>query len=263
MGRVKPKSVEAFQKMKINPAADIFPMMVKDELADLAADIKANGLKFPITTDADGQLLDGRNRLKACEIAGVEPRFEKLNGQDPLAFIVSANLVRRNLSKGQQAMAYAMVYSEPAQVGRGKKGSGIEPFAKSRLSEARAILHHSADLGRAVMNGLPFDDALAQMKTERAMAAAKQEMADCLKANRQRIHFVDHKLNLARMRQEEQAREQEIKLRVQLGRQLIEIGYKVLASKLHPDHGGSQEGMTRLNKVRDFCKKAVMNVSVQ
>jgi hypothetical protein len=66
--------------------------------------------------------IDGRNRLAACKIAGVEPRFEKLNGADPAAYIVSSNLKRRNLKKGQQAMALAMIYPTPEKGGRGKKG---------------------------------------------------------------------------------------------------------------------------------------------
>ncbi len=47
-------------------------MMTDDELAGLAADIKANGLIHPIVTDAAGVVIDGRNRLRACEIAGVD-----------------------------------------------------------------------------------------------------------------------------------------------------------------------------------------------
>ncbi len=42
-------------------------------------------------------LLDGRNRLKACEAAGVEPRFESVNGDDPLATVISANVKRRKM----------------------------------------------------------------------------------------------------------------------------------------------------------------------
>jgi ParB-like chromosome segregation protein Spo0J len=87
-------------------------MLPGDELAALAADIKQNGLRFPIVLDAEGKtLIDGRNRLKACEIAGVEPRFERLNGEDPKAFIVSANLARRDMSKGQKAIALAIALS--------------------------------------------------------------------------------------------------------------------------------------------------------
>jgi hypothetical protein len=35
------------------------------------------------------------------------------------------------------------------------------------------------------------------------------------------------------------------------GHRMIDIGYKALAMKLHPDKGGSQEDMARLNRVRD------------
>jgi hypothetical protein len=37
---------------------------------------------------------------------------------------------------------------------------------------------------------------------------------------------------------------------VVLALQLIDIGYKVLSVKLHPDKGGSHDAMRRLNKVR-------------
>jgi ParB-like chromosome segregation protein Spo0J len=109
-------------ELAVHPDADIYPMLSGDELAGLAADIKHNGLRFPIILDREGKtLIDGRNRLKACEIAGVEPRFERLNGEDPKAFIVSANLARRDLSKGQKAIALAMHYPKatPWQKDRG------------------------------------------------------------------------------------------------------------------------------------------------
>ena len=57
----------------LHPIADLFPMMTDEELANLAADIKANGLIHPIVVDKDGVLIDGRNRDRACEIAGIEP----------------------------------------------------------------------------------------------------------------------------------------------------------------------------------------------
>jgi hypothetical protein len=40
----------------------------------------------------------------------------------------------------------------------------------------------------------------------------------------------------------------------QLALQLIDIGYKALASKLHPDKGGSRDAMARLNQVRERLK---------
>src|SRR4051795_7887181 len=97
----------AMTQFDVHPAAAVLPMMSEDELNDLAADIEAHGLLHPIVLDADGELLiDGRNRLEGCYRAGVEPQFRRLNGEDDhLAFIASANLNRRNLTKGQKAMA--------------------------------------------------------------------------------------------------------------------------------------------------------------
>jgi ParB-like chromosome segregation protein Spo0J len=79
-------------KIQVHPLAELFPMMPPDELADLAEDIRASGLIHPIVIDGDGVLIDGRNRLRACEIAGVEPSFHCINGDDAAAYIVSANL---------------------------------------------------------------------------------------------------------------------------------------------------------------------------
>jgi ParB-like chromosome segregation protein Spo0J len=78
-------------------------MMDDRELKALADDIKANGLREPIKVTADGVLVEGRNRLAACELAGVEPEFETANG-DLGDLIVSANIMRRHMTKGQIAI---------------------------------------------------------------------------------------------------------------------------------------------------------------
>jgi hypothetical protein len=48
-----------------------------------------------------------------------------------------------------------------------------------------------------------------------------------------------------------QARADEIQLHRDLAKELIEIGFKALATRLHPDRGGSQNAMRRLNRVRE------------
>src|SRR4051794_3943945 len=85
----------------VHPAADVFPMLADDELAELAEDIRVHGLIHPIVAARDGVLIDGRNRLRACTMAGVEPRFETYQGDDPVGLIVSENINRRQLTKGQ------------------------------------------------------------------------------------------------------------------------------------------------------------------
>jgi hypothetical protein len=55
--------------------------------------------------------------------------------------------------------------------------------------------------------------------------------------------------------QARQARDEEIKLHRELAEELIEIGYRALALKLHPDRGGAKIAMSRLNCVHDDLKR--------
>lgn len=72
------------------------------------------------------------------------------------------------------------------------------------------------------------------------------------------VQQITDQLNVTRMVQEQQDKAKETKLQRELGLQLIDIGYKVLATKLHPDKvGGSREAMARLNRVRDILKGAI------
>jgi len=88
--------------------AEIFPMLPKAKLQALADDIRANGLLDEIVLH-DEAVLDGRNRDLACEMAGVEPRYVTWNGEcgTPLAFVISKNKNRRQLTKSQSALAAA------------------------------------------------------------------------------------------------------------------------------------------------------------
>jgi ParB-like chromosome segregation protein Spo0J len=89
--------------MKAHPYADILPLLEGEAFAALVADIEANGLMEPITVYQD-MVLDGRNRLRACKAAGIEPKFLEFDGDDPLAFVLSLNLHRRHLNESQRGM---------------------------------------------------------------------------------------------------------------------------------------------------------------
>ena len=87
-----------------HPACKLFPKLPDDQLRDLADDIKRNGLQNPIVL-LNGKILDGRNRLAACKIAGVEPRFKEWRGKgSPVEWVISQNLMRRHLSASQKAV---------------------------------------------------------------------------------------------------------------------------------------------------------------
>jgi hypothetical protein len=84
---------------------NIFPEAKKEDFERLKADIQANGFdkSQPITT-YDGEILDGWNRLKACQQLEIAPVFTKFSGSaaDAIAFVMRTNK-RRNLNSGQWA----------------------------------------------------------------------------------------------------------------------------------------------------------------
>jgi hypothetical protein len=91
-------------KYRFHPACLLFPPLPDEELRGLADDIQANGQRDPVVR-LQGIILDGRNRLMACEMADVEPTFVEWNGKgSPIEFIISANLPRRHLTSSQRAV---------------------------------------------------------------------------------------------------------------------------------------------------------------
>lgn len=161
--------------MKIHPLCLVFPPLNKEELNALAADIGKNGLREPISL-FHGQVLDGRNRLEACEIAGIEPRYLDLpEDTDPSAFVISKNLSRRHLSPTQRATVAAQLAN--LEKGRPAENASIEAISQesaaammnvSRASVQRAayVLKHGVpELIKAVDDGTIALGAARQIAT--------------------------------------------------------------------------------------------------
>ena len=134
---------------KIHPAAEAFPMLGTEELQELSDDIKANGLREPIWMYDDPEhgrvLLDGRNRMEACRIAGVDPVERDYDGSDPVAFIVSQNVHRRHMSAGQRAAAadkLAPYYADDAKKRQREAGGDrkSEEYQKSVTADRREAI---------------------------------------------------------------------------------------------------------------------------
>jgi ParB family chromosome partitioning protein len=164
--------------MESHEYADLFPMLVEAELSELADSIKSNGLREPVVL-LGGKVLDGRNRLRACGIAGVEPRFAELpDGQDPLQFVLDHNLHRRHLNESQRAMVgerLKVIYAAEAQqrmlAGKGDDGSGGRGNKKNPPKDfTEGFKGDSRDKAAAAVNvSGPLIDAAAKVRGPNAI----------------------------------------------------------------------------------------------
>jgi hypothetical protein len=77
--------------------AQRFRKLTQAEAEALFQDVKANGLRIPITKQGT-EILDGWNRYNSCIAGGIEPTFEEYTGNDPEGFIRSVNVHRRHLT---------------------------------------------------------------------------------------------------------------------------------------------------------------------
>src|SRR5262245_41769804 len=178
--------------LKIHPAAELFPRMTPDELKILAEDIAKTGVQIPITVMSERvgeagewsyQLLDGRNRLDAIELAGFNTIAAKRSrrnvkaGMDcglnpllgipdaevgainyidapdnPYAYVISANIHRRHLTAEQkQKVLIDLVAAQPGKSDR-------------ELAKQAGVSHPSIAKARrkaeATGNALPVERAV-------------------------------------------------------------------------------------------------------
>src|SRR5262245_36424859 len=118
--------------------AAIFPLITEAELGALAEDIKAYGLREPITL-YEGKILDGRNRARACQLAKIKPRYREFKGNSPLAFVISENLHRRHLTASQRAccaLETLQPFEKEAKERQRTSTGGAKPQLKQQIAEA-------------------------------------------------------------------------------------------------------------------------------
>lgn len=169
----------------VHPVASMFPMIGDDELQKLADDIKENGQheaivlapyhkdfvaildshglsftddewyrvchKYPeidAELEPDFVLIDGRNRMAACLLAGVEPIVTQeipgntscKDSDDPdweqfvTAWITSGNIRRRHLSKGQLAAIAVEIEKWKAVEAKKRQESGVNQYTPERVA---------------------------------------------------------------------------------------------------------------------------------
>src|SRR5262245_42823053 len=180
--------------MEFHPVANIFPLMEGTEFEALKADIAANGLREPIWT-FDGQIVDGRNRYRACQELGIEPATCEWNGRGSLVkFVVSLNLHRRHLTSSQSAVValegepwLAKEAKERQRAGGKKAGRGRpsgkvqekipEPIPQARAEAARLTGTNDRYVSDAKVIQAEAPELLQEIKTGKlSIARAKAKV---------------------------------------------------------------------------------------
>ena len=123
--------IEPTAEVKIHELAAIFPIMEGQEFEDFKISINA-GQQFPIVM-YENIVIDGRQRLKACQELGIKIMAVNWKGTGSVEeFIYASNVARRHLNAGQRA-AFAVkilpnIAEEAAQ--RKKAGKAIDHVEK-------------------------------------------------------------------------------------------------------------------------------------
>lgn len=151
----------------IHEAADLFPLE-EETLDALAADIRERGQAKDIEL-YEGKVLDGRRRLRACNLAGVAPRFRDVTAEvtEPVAYVLSLNLHRRQLTPSQKAIVAARVREmydraakERQKASGGDRKSAKEKSVVEKIPQPAAGTKSRDAAGKAVgVNGKYVDHA--------------------------------------------------------------------------------------------------------
>jgi hypothetical protein len=169
--------------MRLHPYAALFPEMEPDQLQELADDIKANGQRQKIVTLKENgvdKILDGRNREKACRMAGVEPVYKEFTGKDPLGYVISQNMRRRHLSvKVRSEIAAKLVTMRHGGDRKIKAPNGAltQEAAAKRVGVSRRSVQRAAKKLKPKAAAKPKKTEAGWTKEE---LAKDQELADCL-----------------------------------------------------------------------------------
>ena len=194
----------------IHPAAELLPMMQADEFHSLVKSIQLQGLRESVWLTKDGALLDGRNRIAACQLAGVKPSFRQYDGDDPVAFVMALNMDRRHLTVGQRAMValkLVPMYESEGLARKARAGANAAPGRPSKdpadlrdlssrkeresthkagvaamvsgraVSQAKRVAEHAPDLQSKVESGELALDRADRIVRDRESAARRQEEA--------------------------------------------------------------------------------------
>ena len=162
--------------------------MTDDEFVGLIWSIKRIGLLDPIMVDGD-VIIDGRCRLVACRLAGVEPRFKPFQyegapegkEEDIEHYFFSVNFMRGNLNQSQRLVIEAQIVADRPD---------LADHFHDLSDEALMIARHPDIADRVKRFYLPLAEAYHETLERDAEAAKRAEERQRLEQLRLEAPFV-------------------------------------------------------------------------
>lgn len=192
--------------MDFHPLANIFPLIDGDEFVALVDDIRANGLREKIKL-YEGMIIDGRNRYRACLEAGADPVFELFDGDDPVAYVISLNLRRRQLDESQRSMVAARL----ANMRQGARtdlqhSANLPEVSQPQAAQMTNVSERSVRSARKVIDS-GDDDLAAAVDQGRIAVSAAEKIADLHSDDRKKVLSASEPAkaikNISRVKKEE------------------------------------------------------------
>src|SRR5262245_21954958 len=162
--------------------------------------------------------------------------------------LIQAELHRaHSAGKEHYRQAGEMLIEAQGQVARGSWQRWLTKNFELSFTTARTYMNWARECAARAEHS-PFG-SMRQMT-----GAAERQREERRSAQHQKFKRALNDIARDAFIQERQDRKDEASLHQELAVELVEIGYRALATRLHPDRGGTKDAMARLNRVRDELK---------
>ncbi len=166
--------------MKQHALSAAFPAMTKAARAELREDLKENGQQIMIIV-FEGMILDGWHRYQILTELGIEPKTKELQkGKDPVAFVRSVNMRRRNMNASQRAMAEVAISEWTPHGGHNKQvelSSTCSPSTTAEMAQAADVSTKTIQQAKTVTEESPPATVKAVIEGKRSVRSAAAEVA--------------------------------------------------------------------------------------
>ena len=284
--------------VEFHPYCLQIPAMNEEALSALSEDIRQNGLREPIVLYHE-QVLDGRHRYFACQMAGVEPSFVEYTGNDPLGYVLSMNGTRRQATDSQNALAAARLANLPAhRPSANDKSANVRTYSQEDLAgkfcvsvrliqnaakllrlceegKVDAEVIEAVNCGKIAIN-CAFDvSSLATNEQCAIVSKNKREIAEAVKGIKPKQAKIEHRLHNKNEEKKKEGREQDEpknaptddaptiepeKPQNEIGKKAKEFNTKVLAGE--PDGKGWNRNATEIRKFLELFQDGASRLPI-